>query len=308
MKKNFLYSGLACFSLVSSFLCGWNPPDPGAFSLEGQLLYLKSLDPLGVYVNPSSVSGEARTNPTAYRLAYSVEGIYSLCNGENDLRARFTYLNASHNDSITEEHVLNIPGTTDIIGDASSHLHFSYYSIEGIIGQRLFCSCPFDLTLLFGVDYSHFHLNENLSSTGVTLVSSIAVPATETGTESYRLWGIGPEVGIDFHYTPFTLCFENLSFEGNFRSSFLVAEEKFSQGTTVNSLVFYPPTSTFIETFNPRWHVMPLVDARVSLNYQFDMECIHPELKLGYATIAFFLSDFANISFQGPFLSADVTF
>lgn len=337
-----IFSTLLLLSWVQS-LIGYVDPDPGCFALQGEFLYFKPTIDQSYYAISSSNNffgenifpdGDRFNNNSFFRPAFRIEGAYALCNGCNNLDFRFTYLNADNSDSVSGSFLFDTigypgngaqdPEDTFYSGSADFEEQFRYYAGDATFSRIIFDCCPEYLSILFGLHYVYFKLDEDFDSSGTRVENEVVIAISNRLNRTCRFWGIGPELGLEYRYLlPNCLCWRTgvLSLIGNTRGSLLCSHTKAHfQYNTVRT----GPIGVNLNN-DPLWRVIPTIDARVGLNYECAFHCLRTNIEIGYELIWYsdcvdtivgydvaFAGDsidvFSNLNMQGPYLAISVSF
>lgn len=284
--------------LMTSALQAWLRPEQGKFALQGEVLWLHaSLEDTYYEIDASlasGITGERNHLEFGFLPAYRIEGAFTFCNAINDFRLRGTYY--SH--TITDTKTANLDAGTALLPTqvppslasffggvcnfANAKNHANYYEIDGKFGHMIFNDCQLNLFLQVGLHYMRLKTSENYHYAVLTDSVGPFIQIVYDDT----VWGIGPEVGLDFRYLfPSFLFFHcgQLSFVGNIQGILLAAKNKASVETSnsVSPLPFFH----FDFSNDPNWRVVPAVDIQLGFNYLHSFCCVLFSLEVGYEFI-----------------------
>lgn len=306
--------------------------EENGFSIGAEWIYFSPTSESVTYANLVSVSVGGRSDHLQnnrmdqFYSGYRVLGSYTFCDHGCFLAARWTHLDASHHSSITApagstiNALFNIPLVLPLFTQAEAQTHFSYSSVDGIMGCSLLpCSC-FKLIGTIGIHYVNLHSNNHfLFNEPVALLQKL----------EEDFWGVGPEMGLDFgadigcHFSLF----------GSVTGAFLAGKpkEKFVNYTGAP----LAPLTLMLQPQEESWKLVPYGDFSLGISYFYDLcDCwscftnTSVQLTVGYEAMVYWqglyrlspsssANIFAtnelhfvdrNITMHGPFVSAVFSF
>lgn len=320
--------GALFFFLLPNSMKSAITPGVGNCGIQAEYLYLKPSFEHSYYAISSSTfttpDGSRVNNEPDFHSAFRVGGFYNFCNCKNDLNIRYTHLRGSSKDSVEGTFLFNTQGFPGngvqigqpITGFINSNLNFKYYAGDVVFGQLLIQDCPFNLTLFGGLHTAYIGFRENIFTFERTISFS------NTLEEKSHLWGIGPEIGMNFQYFFPKFCGGRLSVIGDVRGSLLIsktdAELQFSTASPVGG------SSRKIHN-DKNWKGIPVFDLIIGLNYVYPFRCFNISLEIGYEAINYrnaintivFVDDtypgnsldvYSDLSIQGPYFALGIFF
>lgn len=275
--------------------------------------------------------GKRHNNESDYKPGFRVGLMYDVnCNNYWDLK--FTYLKAGSTDRVSGllYDTIGWPGDgaqspedSPYAGFARRHDHIQYYAGDATFNRLNFNCCPDNLSFYVGLHYAYIQHKNHFRSAGVFRNNGIISPVFNTLKSESAFWGIGPQLGADYHYT--LCCSEclsgNVSLFANARAALLCSRTKCN--FKYNSLRT-GPVGVDIHN-NDIWRVSPMGNARVGARYNFNCFCLNGSLEAGYEflwyskcvdsitgyDVAFpgnSFDKFSNLNLQGPFLALNFCF
>ncbi len=283
----------------------------GQFSIDAEWLYLRPSIDTNLFVSTDFSTivedQEFLSNVPAYHSGWRVGASYSFCNCVDEISVRWTQLRT------TDRHTANttdvfLPNGRELIGAAVNKdtLHFSYHAFDALLNHQLYADCGFTVDLIAGGQYAWIHVKEKINSTSATE----SIVSTQLG----RVWGIGPELGLDFNYT-LCGCF---SFVGRGTGALLVSRCHDSIESTATALT--PPLRRVGST--PLWRVAPTWDMRLGLRFDSCCGCGWFYVEGGYEVISYHRAlrldqetntgsntlTYSNADMHGPYVAVGCTF
>jgi hypothetical protein len=282
-----------------------------SLKIYGELLYLMPSIEQSYYVISSSnnvfgedihPNGPRYNNQTSYHPSFRIGGIYGY-NGLNFLDVSFTYFNGRDSDSVSGAFLFDTvgfpgngsqaPEDTSYAGTASAQQDFTYYALDFTLCRLVFDCCPDGLTFQAGLHYANLSVDEEFVSIGTSIDDGEEVPVFNSTNRESRFWGLGPEIGFYYFYAmPFRISAEISS-----KAALLCSR--------IKSRFFYTTLRTGpngVDLHNdPLWRVIPYIDARLGLNYNFCIGRRQATVHLGYEFIWYCNSVDAIIGYDVAF-------
>lgn len=344
LKKFISKSVLALFSAtLSPSLFGLYSLD-GEFTLRGEWLIFKPSIDQSYYAISSSNNrfgedifpdGTRYNNNPDFSSGFRLEGIYTYPNCQRQLDFRFTRFSTNHSDHVTGPFLFDVigypgdgaqaPEDASYAGTARSHEHFGYYGADLTMNRFLIRNCNKEsFSFLFGLHYANVEFKESFSSTGAFIDDGAPVAVNNHLTQDSQFWGIGPQIGFDYHYLlPNFVWISNgaFSLEANARASLLCSR---TETTFHYDTVRTGPVGVNLQN-RPIWRVTPSVDARLGLKYNLCEGCFNATFEVGYEVIWYgdcinsivgndvafpgnSIDVYSNLNLQGPYMSLSVAF
>ena len=304
--------------LALSPLFAITEPCPGGFGVSGEWLYmLPSIDQPEFVIDSSSSSspiGRRVANEQSWHSGYRLESIYSFCNGENDVRIRWTHFPGfSESKTVTGSNlfgILNHPASAfnGQSGTASIDDEFHFFFLDALFGQRIVCDSRFSLLLQAGFQTGFLRLKEKVNYLGNS--SSLRLKIRS------KTWGIGPEVGLEGKYN----LWRCLNFTGRFQGALLVSERNARYQDELNG------SSLIADVKNEAyWNLIPTSDLKFGFSREWPCNCFNFDLEVGYEILTYydgiqriFFVDNSNtgssfnenmtFTLQGPYVHAGIAF
>lgn len=316
---------------------------PSEWTFIGELIFFKPSIEQSSYVISSInniVSGEffpngrRHLNPTHYKPAFRVGLSTDLCNGFDSFDFIFTYFNANYSQSTKGLFLFDTigwpgdgaqaPEDVNYSGVARTKDRFRYYSLEAILSRHCLSSCMDNLYFFMGLQYANIEHKRVSTSNGDHPSSSGRQLVDNLLRIESNFWGIGPELGLDYHYVlPCSRCREEqLSIFFNAKALLLCSSSKatlaYNTQRTLNTEGIYLKNDHL-------WKVTPGFDARLGGSYEFTCFCMNSFLEIGYEwawynncvdyitgyDVAFAgdsIDTFSNLSLHGPFIRLTVEY
>lgn len=313
-----------------------------SFELRASLLYFKPSTDESHYVISSTNNrfgenifpdGRRHQNEAPYSPGFRLEGIFELNPCPTTLDLRFTYLHATHSDSTAGDFLFDTngfpgdgaqaPEDTTYAGTARSRNRYKYYGAEGTYNRMIFDFMPDNLTFLIGLHYAYIQFREHTSSDGSFIDDNVLTAVTNRMIRDSHFWGIGPEIGLDYHYNlPQSHCIPgSFALNANARGSLLCGCTK--------SHLHYTTVRTGPVGVNIRnehlWRVTPAANAQLGFSYSFGGQRCVATVELGYEFMWYskcvdkitgvdvaFAGDtidiFHSLNMHGPFLSLNIAY
>lgn len=322
MKKILFSLLLLCAALPAQAM---THPEQGQFGFYAEWLYMShSIDNPYFVINNSTVTalpvGTRQANNQNWKSGYRVEGIWAFCDRPNDLRVRWTHFPTFHDTRSISDAILfgtlNDPNTvTEGSGTASINDRYNVWTLDVLLGQKAIYCGPFALDLQAGLQYANVSWRE-----------TVDYPFALGGDVLARskIWGIGPEIGMDFSYALFN-CFE---FTGRASAGLLVSKRDVS----------WANGSSAIDVNNSKyWGVMPTTNLRFGLAYHYPLNCgscgnwfaclgnLDLDIEIGYEVMTYYkgvdrirfvnnvsqgvsFDELMDLTLHGPYLHLGVAF
>ncbi|MFZ0564609.1 MAG: Lpg1974 family pore-forming outer membrane protein, partial [Chlamydiales bacterium] len=192
---------LFLFLSTTPVFASYIKPTPNNVEIAGEWLYMLPSIDQGFLVS-IFLSGSKRNfaYKQEWQSGYRIEAIYNFCQCLNDIRFRwsqFPSFSLSKNAEAASGSIeIALPGTNPLISQTPTTVFtkakFDFYYLDALIGQRLICFPRFTLGVHGGIQYMHFDLEENYI---------IFDPSFYIATWTGRMWGIGPEVDVEWGYS-----------------------------------------------------------------------------------------------------------
>ncbi len=333
MRRLLKYSILFTLPLSTVFGSPYTPTQrcPGDFSVEAEWIYFSPNSESRYFAIENAtlvapVNGEREAVPfDNFHSGYRVAAAFTFCDNECDRYASVTWtsLKAHESRTLTRPTATLLPadvppivGFTGFTSATGSH-HFSYYAVDGVVGQKIICDCCVDVDLFAGVHYAHFLTRENdvFGANAVTLV------------EHNDFWGVGPEFGINA-VAPVWCGFSLL---GNISTAFIAGKPRSTLDVGTTTIASYNVHN------ERRWRLVPYVDLRLGLNYDFCLPCgfdclsncfpsgFRGSIAVGYEALTYFnalgsivatdnvllsstIDQYRNVTMHGPFIAVAFSF
>lgn len=245
----------------------------GEWEFAGEWLYFLNGVDQPYYVQESiitsgflaTVATDRHASKQKWHSGYRVEGVYSFCSTQNDIRFRWTSLpEFSDSESFEISGGFLGAGVLPTIGlpvidqsislnNASIRNQYSAYSAELLFDQQICLDAPFTFAIEAGLQYAYIHMVQDI----VYTISSGNLYATKFTSKRY---GIGPEIGFVFS-SP--IC-NNFHFRMRGDASLLIAKKRlnyFSRAVVGDS------SGSEEAKDDTYWIFMPYVDLRLGLAY-----------------------------------------
>ncbi len=343
MRHLLKYSMLFTLPLSTMLGSPYTPTQrcPGDFSVEAEWIYFSPNSESKYFAIDNgfgvatSITGERKAVEfDTFHSGYRVAAAFTFCDNECDRYASVTWtsLKAHETRHLSDTAVGRSIVPTDLPPSviapdeagfpfASGSHHFSYYALDGVVGQKILCDCCMDIDLFVGLHYAHFITKEHdVFLTGAGISSAIL-------REQNNFWGIGPELGINA-VAPIWCGF---SLVGNISSAFIA-------GRPSSSLDVAGAVATRYDLHNDRkWRLVPYLDLRLGLNYDFCLPCnfdclcscfpsgFRGSIAAGYEALTYFnalgsivslnndtpsatIDDYRNVTMHGPFVAVALSF
>ena len=309
------------------------PSQQGGFKVGIDALYLRptsaGLDYATLATDPTDFpigfesNANATINPSYNFGVYAQVGYLFPCTG-NDLTLGYTYLSGNSTDSIVAP-PLTISGNVAIpngvvfvlpltavsfssalsFSSAQGKLEYTLNVVDLEAGQR-FASGPYDMRMFAGLRYA------NIDSTLSTLAAPFTLPpgifglvnifVSQNQEFNSQFRGIGPRVGVDTRY-----CFgSGFGVDVDVSTALLVGNVNSHYNGSLTSTITTPPTtSNFHAENSSRTRVIPVLEAKLGLDYAYTFCSNRSALifEVGYQVTNYFnASDHHfNIVSPGPF-------
>lgn len=263
--SNSFCDGCDCSGLHFNFTSAWLEPCPTGNDLTYALVQSDNF--VSVHrVNPDSVwTGR-------YELSYQFESTW-------DITANYFHLNskdtskttAGSNQAISS---INASGAAEVVyTDAQSKVKYDLDQVDASIGKSIQAFCPLNLHGSLGVRWLDLKRTQDKVYSGGS-------PPLQTQTKTPFLkstfCGVGPSFGLD----PKLPLFWGLSIKGETNASLLIGNLKAIQNQD-NFGTLVAESSNDLDT--PKTPaIVPVVDARGGLRYDWQCSCVGFEIEVGY--------------------------
>lgn len=321
MKKILFSLLLLCAAVPAQAM---THPEQGQFGFYAEWLYMgHSIDDPYFAIDSSpgaGIIGPRYANRQNWKSGYRLEGIWAFCDRPNDIRVRWTHFPSfNDNRSVSGPRMygtLNHPifGVNAEPGTFSINDRYNVWNLDVLFGQKAIYCGPFALDLQGGLQYSRVKWRESVAY----------LPLESTFEANSKIWGVGPEMGMDFSYALFN-CFE---FTGRASAGILISKRE-ADWSTVTGL---------IDVNNSKyWGVMPTTNLRFGLAYHHPLNCggwgnwfaclgnLDLDIEIGYEVITYYKSvdrirfvdsegqgasfdELMDLTLHGPYLHLGVAF
>ena len=299
-------------------------PETGAFSLNGEFVYLQpSFDDTYFVLKSSAPStaprGERESNDAGFSPGFRLGVAYEFPESQRRLTLDYLYLDVENKRTVSGVSLFATRGTPDLTGGfenysgtAKSDLDLSYQRVNAAFLQPWSVS-NLDIALRAGLEYAYFQVGQEI------LYDSGALGAVN---ERSRTWGIGPElgVGLDYHILPDAIP-GDLSLNLLTSLAALVAQSD----THARNVVSGSPTPLLAVDDEDEMRLVPGLHARLGFSYGLDLSGLGAALSLGYQLDNYFsalksvsypddvgdalaTTEESDFSAQGLYLTATLTF
>lgn len=333
MRKMFL-SLMAILSIGT--LSAISHPAPGGFGVTAEYLYfMPTFDDTYFVISSDTVNGngplgERLNNDFDFKSGYRIGAAYAFCTCERQVEVIYTHLNASQNRTVgglrlwptlgSPTMLSSLAAAAPYAGTATSNLSAKYNRVDALFSQGVFdCnSCQLDVRLLCGVEYAYLQLDENYS------FDPTGDPFDVVRTS--HTWGVGPEIGFEMDYSLWRCdrCLPGvLSLVVRSTGSLLSGNTK----TTASDIRTLAGVTTIFDDVNDEagWRVIPVLHARVGLEYDMCFCGQETSLEIGYEFSSYLrgfarttvpddvatsdlLTNYNSYDLQGLYVSASVSF
>lgn len=152
--------------------------------------------------------GKRHQNTTTFTPGYRIEGIFDLCRDTSELDLRFTYFNAHAKDSVSGDFLYEsngFPGFgAQIIGvyagKAKSKNAYTFYAGDLVYKRSLPCFSHESFKFIAGLHYAFIQFKEHTNNSGIFFNHDVPTQLSNDLHRDSRFYGIGPQIGLDYHY------------------------------------------------------------------------------------------------------------
>lgn len=298
MFRFFRFFSLLLLACAGS-LFAYSHPCPGGWSLDAEYLFLwPSIDASYFVIQSDTrpvgnqVIGERKTNDFDFQSGFRVGGVYTLCDCcELELHAYYTRLRAQHERTVSNGFLFATTGSAafdptfqGFTGSAHSNEHLLYQRVDAFLEKHLCqcdCYCPLDFYFEAGVVWSYIHPKTDLLYQANPIEDGLSQGPTRDASTTFqsKIYGIGPQIGLEFDYGFCELspcfCSGKLSLVGFTSGSLLISRADGSSQSFNFSL-----TSDVRDEHS--WRIIPNFYARIGLNYEACFSCFDASIEVGY--------------------------
>lgn len=242
---------------------------------------------------------------TSYNWGYNLGIGYHFPVSGTDVNLDYTNINSSDTHRIwRNDLLLEGGGLTGPFGWGSGKIEFDYESLDLTAGHAFVVNPSFAINYYGGLSY--LHLTKDMTIEGRNVFNRAVI---EGGT-SYK--GFGPTFGIGGSCYPFAMA-PQFSVIGDVKASFYYGTLDSYDRLFDHNIDF---SHTFVTHLPDEKVVVPGVNAKLGLNYVFPVQGMRINTQLGYSLSDYFSvtkdssysASNSDISFQGPYFTAAITF
>lgn len=198
-----------------------------------------------------------------------------------------------------------LSGVNAVKGETKSN----YNVVDAMFGQRFTVSPILELHVAGGARYANLFTRDNSTYYATEkATSTVVLPTniyqTEQLTSQYQ--GIGPRVSIDAklhmpHSFSFVAAF-GASLLGGQADAQVIAQNNLAYlNNTTRFVPATPTTATATTKVHAGFYVVPELDGRLGVNYQYDFTAVTSlEAEVGYYVVDYFNADVVNVGDIGP--------
>ena len=290
MLKKFATAAVMA-GLSAGVLCADIDLCDGQFKITGEYLYLKPNVENTYFVNIPPVGGSGDfpigdriNNEFGYDSGYRVEGAYIFGCGNKALSASFAAIDAKTSKyvegsglSATQSYAqFDDNDFTDYDGSADSRQNFDARWGDISFTQNIFCGPCLNIAVRVGAQAARLKFQQK-----VTYLSSVYEGDLRFKT---RTNGVGPLLGFDIYYPIKSNCLCDgtlgLVFKG---SGALLVSRSYNDTYFVRRQLSNNDLSLRVDTKNKKEsRVVPALQGRIGLKYDFNVACINTGLEIGY--------------------------